>query len=192
MLQRTSLTFPNSPAGLWLCALKPHCMPKKKKKKFGRAAFQIPLENTGSGMAAWGRLLDKSSASSFRNSTIFWHCRLRSLKKLVCRTLLPFLQQALHSFFLHALPPPRCSQFQAFPRSHSNPPCVVQPHCGSSLLQLVLHRQQVMPKPLSDTEPALASARIRNDLATLPTHDRNIFLFRHSPLKLRAISPRKK
>lgn len=77
---------------------------KKKKKRIGRAAFQIPLENTGLGMAAWGRPLDKSPASSFRNSTLFWHCRLGSLKKSMCRSLLPFFQQVLHSISHHALP----------------------------------------------------------------------------------------
>lgn len=134
-------------------------------------------------MAAWGRPLDKSSASSFRNSTIFWHCRLGSLKKSMCRSLLPFFQQALHSIFHHVLSPPQGSQFQDF---HVAIPI---PLGYAALCSFTGSK----PCPnLSDTEPALASARIRNDLATLPTHDRNIFLFRHSPLKLWAISPHKK
>lgn len=124
-------------------------------------------------MVAWGRLLDRSSASSFMYTVTFWHCRLGSLSKFVCRSLLPFLHKALHSIFHHALPPtPVSPVLGIYTESFKAHPCL----CNSPLTAICYSWSFIGSKPCQKTSAtcnlrshSCFSEVTRNDLTTLPT-----------------------
>lgn len=127
----------------------------------------------------------------------FWHCRLGSLSKFIARSLLPFLQKALHSIFHHALPsPPSVPSFRHLHIVIQSPALFIQLHFESYLLQLVLRRQQAMPKKPQrhvTCNPILASARLPEMiLRPSPPGNRNIFLFGHPHSSSWDVSPCKK